>query len=165
MKIRSGFVSNSSSSSFICNVCGTVESGRDMSAKDFEMTECVNGHTFCNSHFVGEELTPEIMKALLINDISKKPLASYYTEESKKSDLEEIAGLEEDELEEYFNDHFYECDPSRCPICTFQNVDSEDGFNFLKKKFSLNNEDVLGFVRSQFKDYKEFSEFLKPKKV
>ena len=27
MKIRSGFVSNSSSSSFVCEVCGTSESG------------------------------------------------------------------------------------------------------------------------------------------
>ncbi|MCK9369184.1 hypothetical protein M0R04_04535 [Candidatus Dojkabacteria bacterium] len=52
MKIRKGFVSNSSSSSFICDVCGFVESGYDMSLYDAEMYQCENGHTFCNKHMV-----------------------------------------------------------------------------------------------------------------
>ena len=47
MKIRTGFVSNSSSSSFICCVCGRNEVGYDMSIKDAEMCGCVNGHTIC----------------------------------------------------------------------------------------------------------------------
>lgn len=50
MKIRSGFVSNSSSSSFICDVCGENQSGYDMCISDAEMWQCVNGHTFCESH-------------------------------------------------------------------------------------------------------------------
>ena len=50
MKIRNGFVSNSSSSSFVCNVCGNVESGMDASASDLGMPECVNGHIFCDGH-------------------------------------------------------------------------------------------------------------------
>lgn len=37
MKIRRGFVSNSSSSSFICDVCGRDKTGY----------ECENGHYFC----------------------------------------------------------------------------------------------------------------------
>lgn len=44
--IRLGFVSNSSSSSFICNICNGTESGYDASLSDFEMVECSNGHTF-----------------------------------------------------------------------------------------------------------------------
>ena len=55
MKIRKGFVSNSSSSSFICLVCGTVESGMDASPSDFGMSECVHGHTFCNGHATSQE--------------------------------------------------------------------------------------------------------------
>ena len=43
MKIRNGFVSNSSSSSFICEVCGQDASGYDMSLSDAEMYECING--------------------------------------------------------------------------------------------------------------------------
>lgn len=50
MKIRKGFVSNSSSSSFTCDVCGENCSGMDMGLKDAEMYECEEGHTFCESH-------------------------------------------------------------------------------------------------------------------
>lgn len=51
MKVRKGFVSNSSSSSFICDITGASESGIDVSLTDFEMVECVKGHTFCYSGF------------------------------------------------------------------------------------------------------------------
>ena len=44
MKTRNGFVSNSSSSSFVCSICGESESGWDLGLSDFEMFECENGH-------------------------------------------------------------------------------------------------------------------------
>ena len=50
MKIRKGFVSNSSSSSYVCDVCGTAESGWDIGLSEAEMTECATGHIFCDSH-------------------------------------------------------------------------------------------------------------------
>jgi hypothetical protein len=165
MKVRSGFVSNSSSSSFICNVCGIMESGMDASAKDFDMSNCQNGHTFCNNHFVGKELSWEDKKSLLLNDISNKILSSYYTPERKQIDIDLICHLDEDGINVYFEEHFYECDPSRCPICTFQKIDCSDGFMFLKKKFSLTDEEVLQIIKSQFINYTEFKEFLKPQNV
>lgn len=54
MKIRKGFVSNSSSSSFICDVCGESYSGWDATLDEAEMFECVHGHTVCLSHAVEE---------------------------------------------------------------------------------------------------------------
>jgi len=54
MKIRTGFVSNSSSSSFICDVCGTVGSGWDASPDDVGMYECVEEHVFCQHHITTE---------------------------------------------------------------------------------------------------------------
>ena len=50
MKIRSGFVSNSSSSSFICDVCGHDESGYDLGLSEAYMCECGRGHIICESH-------------------------------------------------------------------------------------------------------------------
>jgi len=44
MKIRTGFVSNSSSSSFLCEVCGETESGFDCSLSEFDMISCENDH-------------------------------------------------------------------------------------------------------------------------
>ena len=52
MKIRNGFISNSSTSSFVCGVCGHIEAERDCGLKDFEMKECEHGHVFhidCNT--------------------------------------------------------------------------------------------------------------------
>ena len=54
MKLRSGFVSNSSSSSFVCDFCGRTEGGYDVGLADFEMSECKAGHTFCDYEIVGE---------------------------------------------------------------------------------------------------------------
>jgi len=52
MKIRTGFVSNSSSSSFTCEFCGREDSGWDMTASEAEMCECENGHVICQSHYL-----------------------------------------------------------------------------------------------------------------
>lgn len=52
MKIRTGFVSNSSSSSFVCCVCGETVTSWDCSLSDAEMYACVNGHTFCRTEAV-----------------------------------------------------------------------------------------------------------------
>jgi hypothetical protein len=46
MKTRNGLVSNSSSSSFVCGICGDIESGMDMGVSDAGMATCIKGHTF-----------------------------------------------------------------------------------------------------------------------
>jgi len=50
MKIRSGFVANSSSSSFICEICAHAETGYDQSPNELGFVECENGHIFCDEH-------------------------------------------------------------------------------------------------------------------
>lgn len=55
MKIRTGFVSNSSSSSFICDFCGNEECGYDLSLSEAEMCECEHGHTFCETEILQVE--------------------------------------------------------------------------------------------------------------
>lgn len=47
MKFRKDFVTNSSSSSYVCEICGRTESGWDMGLSEADMMECVNGHIFC----------------------------------------------------------------------------------------------------------------------
>jgi hypothetical protein len=59
MKTRNGFVSNSSSSSFICDVCSGVESGWDACLSEMEMFDCENGHTVHESCAVNFEAPDE----------------------------------------------------------------------------------------------------------
>jgi len=46
MKCRKGFVSNSSSSSFVCDLTGNVEGGMDLCLTDIDMCSCEDGHEF-----------------------------------------------------------------------------------------------------------------------
>ena len=62
MKIRSCFVSNSSSSSCVCDLCGRSETGWDMGAREAEMFNCENGHTICTEEAV-EDLGTGFEKA------------------------------------------------------------------------------------------------------
>lgn len=50
MKVRIGFVANSSSSSYVCDVCGVVEGGYDSTPSDFDMIGCDGGHLICCEH-------------------------------------------------------------------------------------------------------------------
>lgn len=49
-KIRVGFVSNSSSSSFVCDVCNYIERVRDYEKVDSDFYRCENGHIICKGH-------------------------------------------------------------------------------------------------------------------
>ena len=51
MKFRSSFITNSSSSSYTCELCKETYSGWDLSLTEAEMLECVNGHNICEHHF------------------------------------------------------------------------------------------------------------------
>lgn len=78
MKFRKDFVTNSSSSSFVCEICGAEGSGWDASVEDFDMFECENGHVLCQEHMLNpsrEEQINEILK----ND--------YWNEETREYDL------------------------------------------------------------------------------
>jgi hypothetical protein len=57
MKIRQCFVANSSSSSFVCEICGRTETGYDASPGDYGYVECVNEHLICDEHRLNEEET------------------------------------------------------------------------------------------------------------
>lgn len=54
MKIRQAFVANSSSSSFVCDLCGEEFSGWDASPSEFEHFTCENEHIVCYEGMIGE---------------------------------------------------------------------------------------------------------------
>lgn len=54
MHVRTGFVSNSSSSSFVCEVSDEIIVGYDASYQELNICECTNGHVFCDVYTIGE---------------------------------------------------------------------------------------------------------------
>lgn len=79
MKFRKDFVTNSSSSSFVCDICGNVESGWDMSLQEAEMVECVNGHTICQDEMLSaprEVMLRLIQMGIMASRKSAAPFAS-----------------------------------------------------------------------------------------
>ena len=56
MKIRTGFVSNSSSSSFTCHICGETATGYDNSPEELGFYMCENEHIICQEEAIGEDI-------------------------------------------------------------------------------------------------------------
>ena len=115
MKTGNGFVSNSSTTSFICDVCDEMIAGRDMCIDDAEMFKCENGHTVCDSHAIVPKnksfweiledsdedrhearykVSKDFCPLCQMQKVSKKDLAKYYDKEyrQKKEVIKEIQG-------------------------------------------------------------------------
>lgn len=60
MKIRNGFVSNSSTSSFTCDICEETVDGQDIGLSEANMVRCTEGHTMCDSHEIDGKTTLDL---------------------------------------------------------------------------------------------------------
>jgi len=172
MKIRKGFVSNSSSSSFVCDVCGQDVSGYDMSLREAEMYQCENGHTFCEDHALDFSLNKDFVILLIEksiketkNSIEQYGEKDYYTEYLKKytSQLEEVKSMSDDddfgEIVDNF-DYRYELPSKYCPICQMEHILDRDIVNYMLKANSKTKEEIENEMKSKFADLDEFKHYL-----
>ena len=137
MKTRHGFVSNSSTSSFVCDVCGTVESGMDICLSEISMFECMNGHMSCDS------CSPKTKK--YIDDLAKGLVM--------KGGKAVEAGEE--------GDVRWEVPAEHCSLCQFESLGIEDALRFLRKEAELDNAGILKLFKERYKNYKELQGDLK----
>lgn len=158
MKKRLSFVSNSSSSSFVCEVCGRSESGWDASLEEFGMVECENYHVFCEEEMINAEDYEDYKESNEYEsgyEIPEKfcPICNFhvYSESDMKSYLKSKYEVSED-------DAFAEV--KKLNKRRKKLYDSEYNFYVCKvKETSIDKEFEL--IKSTFKTYKEFRGSLK----
>jgi len=139
MKVRRGFVSNSSSSSFTCQVCGEVNSGWDADIEDMGMVQCINGHTMCTGHVLDKDDFKEwLEKREELND-----------EESDKYD------------EDGYYEYFYEMPPKLCPVCGLTTFGDNDVLRYCLVHLNTTRGQIEEDLRGQFDSLGELREWLK----
>jgi hypothetical protein len=151
MKIRTGFVSNSSSSSYICDVCGYSEY---LWEPPYGFTYCCKGHGLCKDCFTIDDTkiteianlsADEIMKVFgLREDCKWHQISIKCIKEDKSEDLIRELVTEDELIEEF------------CPICSFEvyvaYVCGELGKNTVK---------IAEEIKDRFDNYQEFMEFIR----
>lgn len=136
MKVRSDFITNSSSSSYICEICGADACGFDLDLTDTEMTECINGHTFCDEHRLPiSESKEEMIKSILEDEFNNDT-----EEELNNMDIEELF------YKKYDGSH-YEVPEYICPICQFIEYSDSDLTSYLLKEYNIPREVVFAEVK------------------
>ena len=158
MKFRKDFVTNSSSSSYVCEICGRSESGWDMCLSDCEMMECVNGHVFCCDEALEQPSKTEMIKMILENGWNNhwdRNIRDYrdYTEE-------EISAIDEDIIfDEWITDGgYYEVPECLCPICQFIEYSEYDLSAYLLKEYGISRDEVFAEVKQFNKRRKKLYE-------
>lgn len=186
MKYRVGFVSNSSSSSFICDVSGEVVSGWDVGLSEAEMKQCGNGHTFSDEYAVCNfEDIPDSAKIRLVmeNEVYFNYEIEAPEDKDGNRDFAESSRLrkidcdkrrkeyrenhtDEEILEKFDPENFedvncgYEVPKEMCPICMFEHVISAEALRYLEVKSGITIAGIKKEIKENFDNYTDFQKYL-----
>ena len=157
MKFRKDFVTNSSSSSYVCEICGRAESGFDLCLSDAEMMECVNGHTFCCEEALKRPSKKDLIKMILENEWNKDTWDSTHKGRRDYTE-EELITMEEDDLFDKFCSEggYYEVPECVCPICQFIEYSEYDLSAYLLKEYRIPRDEVFAEVKQFNKRRKNY---------
>lgn len=149
MKFRRDFVTNSSSSSYVCEICGREECGFDLCLSDCEMMECVNGHIFCCDESLEILEKKELIRLILENEWNKECWCSEIKDRKDYTE-EELNEIDEDILFEKFcsDGGHYEIPEQFCPICQFVEYSENDLSAYLLKEYNVPKETVFAEVKA-----------------
>lgn len=148
MKFRKDFVTNSSSSSYVCEICGRTESGWDIGLSECEMMECVNGHVFCCDEALEIPSKKEMIKMILENEWNKD-VWTLCSDGYKDYTEDELLAMSEDDLFHDFcsESGYYDVPECVCPICQFIEYSEYDLSAYLLKEYSIPRDEVFTEVK------------------
>ena len=158
MKIRTGFVSNSSSSSFICDTCKETFEGMDLSPSEVDHSTCVRGHVFCNESKIeiGFQQKEKLLTEHYINNINsyRKNVEESSDKDVYKNllndaihDQEQFKKMTGDEIEDNYEEIFYECSEEECPICQFEAYNDDDMCEYLRLSSGITRDEVFAIIK------------------
>ena len=159
MKFRTSFVTNSSSSSYVCEICGRSESGWDIGLSECDMYECVNGHVFCCDEALEKPTKEEMIKTILENEYNKECWDGSM-QDYREFTEDEISTMDEDTIfEKFMTDGGYYDVPERiCPICQFIEYSENDLSAYLLKEYGVSRDIVFEEVKQLNKRRKKLYE-------
>ena len=160
MKFRTDYVTNSSSSSYVCEICGRTESGWDIGLSECEMMECVNGHVFCCDEALEMPSKEELIKKILENEWNKRNIWNNGDWNTKIYTEEDLIAMHEDDLFDDFcsDGGYYEVPEFMCPICQFIEYSEYDLSAYLLKEFGVSRDEVFAEVKKLNKRRKKLYE-------
>lgn len=174
MKFRKDFVTNSSSSSFICEISGNVEAGYDLSYNDVGFSSCVRrGHDFDDAYLRQDrDIDFKECRDAIIEHINTCATDEECSQEQARNALSQInamtAGTYKDILNLLEKTHIpepeYDCTnvpKYKCPICSFTVIARNDIKKYIEKMTGKNYDAYEKEILARFSSYEEFQDFLK----
>jgi hypothetical protein len=168
MKTRQGFVSNSSTSSFVCVISGNVIVS-DHGNMDGDMAECSD----CRNEFLLKYMLRPKAKSLSDEELANVVLSDeQFCEDEELAEDDEVKKLPRKELEKIYAkffkyvdrddrgcQSFYVCKPL-CPICNMKEFPESLLMKYLLKQAGLTEKQLADKIRSEFDTYEAFSKSL-----
>jgi len=134
----------------------------DLGLEDIGMSQCVNGHTFCDSEEVVtdvEKKTPKEMREEMLKYYKTVEPSTYIEVQDAKD--EELDDFWTDYLEEISGEERWETSSDKCPVCQFKNATILDVATYYMKKAGTKREDMAELFKKEFGSYEKLKEFLK----
>lgn len=153
MKIRAGFVSNSSSSSYTCDISGCTESGWDLRLCDAGMWQCRGGHTMSeeyvegNLHRIAEAGVQSCLDALPGDD-EREHFKEQLEDLGGDASTETLYDLLVETMKEFVGR--YELSESLCPICQMEYIKYDDVLRYLLNRMRRTYKELCVEIKHEF---------------
>jgi len=158
MKIRRGFVSNSSSTSFTCEISGDTESGYDIGMTDAGMYSCRSDHYMCECYveeFI-EKLAAQGIDAIMaaMPDEDDQDMRDALEEEydaaciTQEVSADDLYNMVESMLGDF--DGRGALPQGMCPICQLEHVSRPDVIRYLLMCRDCTVEDLRVEIKQRY---------------